>query len=115
MVVGYTPDVLTLVWVGYDNGDSIHATGSSVALPIWADLMNAIPQYISEAGFKIPAGVEKRTICAVTGSLAIDKACPEQADEYYLSENVPTEICPLHLKSGLTDLLKGVKKLFDGN
>ena len=113
--VGYTPDVLTLVWVGYDNGDPIHATGSSAALPIWADLMSAIPQHISEAGFKIPAGVEKRTICAVTGSLAIEKACPEQVDEYYLSENVPTEICPLHQKSGLTDLFKGVKRLFDGN
>jgi hypothetical protein len=77
--------------------------------------MSAIPQYISGAGFKIPAGVEKRTICAVTGSLAIEKACPDQVDEYFLSENVPTEICPLHQKSGLTDLFKGVKKLFDGN
>ncbi|NNL77539.1 MAG: hypothetical protein HKO68_14485, partial [Desulfobacterales bacterium] len=113
--VGYTPDILALVWVGFDNGDPIHATGSSAALPIWADLMNAIPQYISEDGFKIPAGVEKRTVCAVTGLLAIEKACPEQIDEYFLAQNVPVELCPLHRKSGLSDLFKGVKKLFNGN
>ncbi|MBT8372620.1 MAG: PBP1A family penicillin-binding protein, partial [Deltaproteobacteria bacterium] len=113
--VGYTPDILALVWVGFDNGDPIHATGSSAALPIWADLMNAIPQYISADGFKIPAGVEKRTVCAVTGLLAIEKACPEPIDEYFLAQNVPVELCTLHRKSGLSDLFKGVKKLFNGN
>ena len=112
--VGYTPDILALVWVGFDNGDSIHATGSSAALPIWADLMNAIPQYISEDGFKIPSGVEKRTVCDVTGLLAIANACPKPTDEYFLVENMPAEGCPLHRKSGLSDLFKGVKKLFDG-
>jgi len=38
--IGYTPDILALVWVGFDDGDSIHATGSAAALPIWVDLIN---------------------------------------------------------------------------
>ena len=38
--VGYTPDILALVWVGFDNGDSIHLAGATAALPIWADLVN---------------------------------------------------------------------------
>ena len=111
--VGYTPDILALVWVGFDNGDPIFATGSSAALPIWAELMNSIPQYISEAGFKVPPGVEKRMVCDVTGLLANENACPQPQEEYFLTEKIPAEQCPLHTKSGLKDLIKGVKKLFN--
>jgi penicillin-binding protein 1B len=111
--VGYTPDILALVWVGFDNGDSILSTGSSAALPIWAELMNSIPRYISEAGFKVPPGVEKRTICDVTGLLANQNACPQPVEEYFLADKIPAEHCPLHSKSGLKNLIQGVKKLFN--
>ena len=37
--VGFTPHVLTLVWVGYDDNRSIGLTGASGALPIWSDFM----------------------------------------------------------------------------
>lgn len=39
--VGYTPDVLTTVWVGYDQPRSLgkSATGGAVALPMWMDYM----------------------------------------------------------------------------
>ena len=111
--VGYTPDILALVWVGFDNGEPILATGSSAALPIWAELMNSIPQYISEARFKVPPGVEKRLICDVTGLLANENACPQPTEEYFLADKVPTEHCRLHSKSGLKDLIEGVKKLFN--
>jgi penicillin-binding protein 1B len=113
--VGYTPDILALVWVGFDSGESIQATGASAALPIWADLINSIPGYISEAGFKVPPGIEKRTICDVTGLLAIKGACPQPVEEYFLAEKIPTEDCGLHGKSGLKDLIRGVKKLFDAD
>jgi len=112
-VVGYTPDILALVWVGFDNGDPILSTGSSAALPIWAELMNSVPQYISEVGFKVPPGVEKRTVCDITGLLANENACPNPVEEYFLAEKTPAEHCPLHRKSGLTDLIKGLKKLFN--
>ena len=111
--VGYTPDILALVWVGFDNGDPMLATGAAAALPIWAELMNSVPQYISETGFKVPPGVLKRTVCDVTGLLANENACPQPVDEYFLAEKVPTEYCPLHPKSGLKDLIKGVRKLFN--
>ena len=101
--VGYTPDILALVWVGFDNGDSIEATGSSAALPIWAQLMEAIPQHRSRKKFKAPEGVEKRMVCSVTGLLINDNACPQPYEEYFLSRHVPTEKCPLHPNSGLKD------------
>jgi penicillin-binding protein 1B len=113
--VGYTPDILALVWVGFDNGDPIYATGSSAALPIWADLMNAISGFMSKDGFKIPPGVEKRLVCPVTGLLAVENACPEPVEEYFLPDKVPEESCPLHHASGFSDIIKGIRKLFDGN
>ena len=113
--VGYTPDILALVWVGFDNGDPIKATGAAAALPIWADLMNAIPQYRSETDFNMPEGVEKIIVCSVTGQLAV-AGCPEPAEVYFLAGRAPTEDCPLHDNGGFAGkIIKGVKGLIDGN
>jgi penicillin-binding protein 1B len=113
--VGYTPDILALVWVGFDNGDPIEATGAAAALPIWADLMNAIPQYRSETDFKMPKGVEKILVCSVTGRPAV-AGCPEPAEVYFLAGHIPEGQCPLHDKGGFAGkIIKGVKDLIDGN
>ena len=105
--VGYTPDILALVWVGFDNQDSIFSTGSAAALPIWADLMNSVPQYVSGNWYKMPPGVLKETICSESGLLA-HKGCPESMEEIFLKGNVPTVFCPIHNKPGL------FRRLFDG-
>jgi penicillin-binding protein 1B len=106
--VGYTPDILALVWVGFDNGDSIHGTGASAALPIWIDLMRSIQECISGEWFKMPRGIETRKICLDSGQLAVPDGCPKVLEEYFLTENVPTEYCPIHGRRG------PLKKLIDG-
>jgi len=111
--VGYTPDILALVWVGFDNEDSIHATGATAALPIWADLMRAIPEYVSGEWFKMPEGVVKEIVCSESGKLPIRGACPHPVEEVFLAENLPTERCPLHRRAGpLKQIIEGVKDLF---
>jgi membrane carboxypeptidase/penicillin-binding protein len=101
--------------VGFDNGDPIAATGAAAALPIWADLMKAIPQYRSETNFKMPEGVEKIQVCSVTGLIAVD-GCPEPDEAYFLADHTPTEHCPLHEKSGIAGkIIKGVKDLMNDN
>ena len=112
--VGYTPDILALIWVGFDNGDSIEATGAAAALPIWADLMNAIPRYRSDMEFKVPEGVEKIRVCPVTGLRAVD-GCPEPTEVYFLTGHTPAADCPLHAKRGIAGkFIKGVKDLING-
>lgn len=37
--VGYTPDLLAVVWVGYDGPRKIGLSGSEAALPIWTEFM----------------------------------------------------------------------------
>lgn len=109
--VGFTPDILGLVWVGFDNGDPIAATGASVALPIWAELIKSLPQYITEADFKIPPGVVKRTVCSESGLLSEKRDCPEPMDEYFLAGNAPSARCPLHPRPGT---LKKIEKIIQG-
>lgn len=108
--VGYTPDILALVWVGFDDGDSIHAPGSSAALPIWADLINSIPRYISGETFHMPPGVVQLNICPESGLLAVPHACPEPLEEVFLEENVPTEDCSIHRSlHPFERIIKGVR------
>ena len=93
--VGYTPNILAVVWVGFDNNDSIHATGGRAALPIWADLMKALPQYVSGEWFVEPSGIEKHTVCKSSGMLAGD-CCLDTTEELFLTETAPKEICSQH-------------------
>jgi penicillin-binding protein 1B len=85
--IGYTPDILALVWVGFDNGDSIHTTGSSAALPIWADLMRSVSHHVSENEFRMPNGIIKRRVCADEDNPVMSAACSSSYDEYFLKDN----------------------------
>jgi len=113
--VGYTPDILAVVWVGFDDNDSIHATGARAALPIWSDLMKSLPQYVSGEWFDMPEGVEKHTICNESKLLAKADCCPDTTEELFLSGTAPTETCREHICSmSLRDFLEGVKKIVPG-
>ncbi|GAB6094531.1 penicillin-binding protein 1B [Desulfatiferula olefinivorans] len=96
--IGYTPDVLALVWVGFDQGDSIQSTGAGAAIPIFAELVQSMPGYISENAFTIPPGVVKKNVCRQSGELAAFMRCPETYDEVFLNENQPEIPCPLHAR-----------------
>ncbi|HUT73052.1 MAG TPA: PBP1A family penicillin-binding protein [Desulfatiglandales bacterium] len=110
--VGYTPDILALVWVGFDDESSIHAPGSAAAMPIWAELMNSIPQHLSGDWFKTPPGVVKRIVCTESGQLAIPGSCPEQKEEVFLADTAPLDPCPLHKPVGpFKKIIEGVKDL----
>ena len=109
--VGYTPDILALVWVGFDNGDSILGTGAQAAMPIWAELMKAIPQYVSGGWFEPPPGIVKRRVCSQSGKLAVTPYCPYPVEEVFLESNAPAETCNLHQPGSVfEELWEGFKK-----
>jgi penicillin-binding protein 1B len=111
--IGYTPDLLALVWIGFDDGASVLNTGASAALPIWADLMKQIPQHLSGAWFPMPPGVLKEEVCAHSGRLAVPGCCPATYEEYFLVDHLPTESCRQH--NGipfLTSVARYVEELF---
>ena len=56
---GFTPDLVTVVWVGYDNPESLgdNQTGGAVAAPIWHDYMATALAGHPVLAFPMPPGV----------------------------------------------------------
>jgi len=69
---GYTPDLVCVVWVGFDDGSQLGLTGAASALPIWADFMSAAltahPEWLGD--WQMPEGVQQTDIDPATGELA---------------------------------------------
>ena len=59
---GFTPESLTVVWVGFDNNQPHHLSGAQGALPLWESFMKKILPYLSSEDFNWPEGVVRQTI-----------------------------------------------------
>ncbi len=111
--IGFTPDIVALVWVGFDDARSTHTTGAGAALPIWAELMLAIPQHVSGNWLAQPPGITSRTICIQSGLLADSSACLKTREEYFLIENQPEQTCELCRNTGQSRIKKFMKGIYD--
>jgi penicillin-binding protein 1A len=67
--VGFTPDMLTAVWVGYDDRHSLgpQNTGGKIAAPLWANYMLKALAHRSVADFDVPEGVRCVNIDPASG------------------------------------------------
>jgi membrane carboxypeptidase/penicillin-binding protein len=93
--VGFTPELLTVVWVGFDDNQPIGLGGAQAALPIWTTFMkNALSGRKSQA-FPAPPGVVFATIDPETGQLA-GPYCPKAIQEAYLEGTDPIGHCVRH-------------------
>jgi len=90
--VGYTPDLLALVWVGYDDGTPTGLSGASGALPLWVDFMKAVN----------PAGASHEDFLATQNILLVKvsktgklyrPSCGEPFEEAFLKGTEPHEYC----------------------
>ena len=92
--VGFTPRLLALVWVGFDNGEPHRLSGARAALPIWADFMRHALEAYPQPDFAVPPGVVFVDIDATNGKLA-GHACPVVVREAFLAGTEP-EPCDEH-------------------
>ena len=67
--MGFTPNVITGAWVGYDTQRPIGSgeTGARAALPIWLGFMRDAVKNYPEGDFTVPPGVIYHSIHSVTG------------------------------------------------
>ena len=70
--IGYTPGLVTGVWVGYDDAKEMgkSETGSRAASPIWLGFMSETLKGTPVKDFKVPEGIVFAKIDAKTGLLA---------------------------------------------
>ena len=93
--VGFTPDLLAVVWVGLDDNQPLGLTGTQAALPIWTTFMMRALAGHPNHEFEAPGGVVFVDIDRDTGKLATP-ACPRVFHEGFLTGTEPMDICRLH-------------------
>lgn len=92
--VGYTPELVIGVWVGFDDERPLKLTGSQAALLIWSGLARRlIPDEAPD--FERPPGIVQRDIDPRTGQLATSR-CPEKSPEVFIAGTEPTVYCEIH-------------------
>ncbi len=70
--VGFTPDLVVAVYVGFDAPESLgkRETGSSLAVPIFEEFMETALKDVPPTPFRVPPGIKQMQVNAATGSLA---------------------------------------------
>lgn len=74
--MGYTPDIVTGVWVGFDEEKSIGRgeVGGKAALPIWLEYMKFAHEGLPPRGFPVPDGITFANIDNETGELVSSRS-----------------------------------------
>jgi penicillin-binding protein 1A len=87
---GYTPDLTTSVWTGFDQPAPLgrDEQGAVTALPVWIDYMKQALPPKPVRTFPEPAGISAVLINSDTG-LRAHPGDPDTLFEYFRSENIP--------------------------
>lgn len=106
---GFTPELLSLVWVGFDQPqppppgsedppdlreeeEGTRLTGAVAALPIWTEFMTEATAGRPETSFTPPLGIVFEKIDPATGLVA-NRHCPGGVQEAFVKGTQPTQGC----------------------
>jgi membrane peptidoglycan carboxypeptidase len=122
--IGFTPRIVTGVWIGFDQPQTIIANGygGELAVPIWAGFMKAATKGHKNDWFDRPPDVIGVNVCRVSGRLpngGCENVQVVSSDgfvesrsmiytEYFVRGTHPTSVCPVHSTRSLLDRLAGV-------
>ncbi len=110
--VGYTPSLVSGVWVGYDQPRTIIGSGyaGDIAVPLWGRFMAAATRGQEPKWFRAPATVTSANICRLSGKLPTDACRTAQVldrdgtisnrsmvyTEFFVRGTTPSDYCPFH-------------------
>jgi penicillin-binding protein 1B len=113
--VGYSPNLVCVVWIGFDDNKQLGLTGAEAALPAWVDFMNdaiALRPDLGGENFECPEGIKFVEIDSATGLISTvtcpvrelvavtDRMAPSM--ECYLHGNLPPQTSPFAEESEST-------------
>ncbi|MEO7617824.1 MAG: penicillin-binding transpeptidase domain-containing protein, partial [Candidatus Saccharibacteria bacterium] len=91
--VGYTPNLVTAVWVGNNDHSTMeNVDGITGAAPIWHDYMEMALTGTAVSQFAIPAGISTDRVCTFDGGLTAPGDL-SGIDELFITEARPTKVC----------------------
>ena len=112
--VGFTPSLVSGVWVGHDNPQPImpgNAYAADIAVPLWAGFMRAATASDKAAWFTPPKNIVSLSICKLSGKrpasgcdaahVVLDDGSTTERSmiitEYFVRGTEPKDICDLHV------------------
>ncbi|HHY73805.1 MAG TPA: penicillin-binding protein [Bacillus bacterium] len=109
-MIGFTPQLVTGVWIGYDRDKTIDIVAErAYAKRIWAKYMEDVLKDKPFVTFKPPKGVIPAYVDPANGYLATSN-CKNARLSYYVEGTEPTEYCSVHLPNGDGELDRNYRK-----
>lgn len=121
--VGYTPSLVTGVWVGFDQPQTIISGGyaAELAVPLWAGFMREATKADKPVWFRAPANITTTQVCRLSGRLPAEgcqHATLVKADgstetrstiytEYFVKGTEPQDTCPYHVGRSIFGRMAG--------
>ncbi|MGH7899520.1 MAG: PBP1A family penicillin-binding protein [Candidatus Binatia bacterium] len=90
--IGYSPDLVAGVWVGFDDGTPIGLTGAKAALPLWVAFMREGLKPFPDRPFEVPSGIVFREVDRHSGLLS-NWLCPDSVREAFVAGSEPLVSC----------------------
>jgi 1A family penicillin-binding protein len=122
--VGFTPKLVTGVWIGFDQPAPIVSNGyaGELAVPVWAGFMKVATKGDKPDWLERPSNVTTANVCRVSGKLpngGCDSVEVVNRDdvteirsmiytEYFVKGTQPTTLCPLHPSPSFMDKIAGL-------
>ncbi|MEW6547175.1 MAG: penicillin-binding protein 1A [Bacillota bacterium] len=98
--VGYTPQLVTAVWMGYDEDKTMPpgTTGGGYPARIWKEVMTEATRNLPPLDWEKPAGLVSLPVCNKSGKLP-SPLCPDDqvTQELFHRGTEPTGICDVHV------------------
>ena len=91
--VGFTPDLVAVVWLGFDEPRRIGVPSSVGAMPVWREFVEGVTGGRVRGVFPRPPDVEPAEIEPESGALAL-AGCRDRRREYFLVGTLPGHVCP---------------------
>ncbi|PTM56851.1 transglycosylase domain-containing protein [Desmospora activa] len=92
---GYTPDLATTVWLGFDQHRPLPQGTSRLTHQAWGSFMRDALAHVKPHRFSVPQGVVRVKIDPESGLVA-GSECPRTIDSYFLQGTEPRQTCSLH-------------------
>jgi penicillin-binding protein 1A len=122
--VGFTPNLVAGVWIGFDQPRTIVRNGyaGDLAVPLWASFMKSATRDDKPSWFKPPSGIVAVDVCRISGKLP-SSGCDDVAiakddgtivnrsaiqTEYFVKGTEPIESCDLHEGRSFLEAIAGV-------
>jgi 1A family penicillin-binding protein len=121
--VGYTPRLVTGVWIGFDQPETIISRGyaADVAVPLWAGFMRKATEGDPDEWYKTPRGIVAVNVCRLSGKRPADgcfnaTVVDDEGEEshkstvyteYFVKGTEPEESCAVHGSLSLVSRIAG--------